>query len=215
MSIAGQSIYNLNIGTYDVSVAAGPSYTTKRQEAAEGMMQLVQSAPETMQFAGDIITRNMDWPGADDLAERYKMMLPPPVQQALQAKEQGQDPKIEAAMAPLKQALDQTQQQAQQMQQALQEQGEALKRIEMENAALKAQKDIDARKADTDQYKAETERMALAPELTPEAIQLVVAQTVQEITSLPAPEEPEPPPLEQMQPNQAPPGAFLSPEGLQ
>jgi hypothetical protein len=163
--IAGKAIYNLNIGTYDVSVAAGPSYTTKRMEAAEGMMQLVQSAPEVMGFAGDLITRNMDWPGADDLAERFKLMLPPPIAQALQAKEQGQDPKIEAAIAPLKQGLDQAQQQIQAAEAGIAERDAEIKRLADELNAEKLGKEIEMEKLSIERIKAEGEanRVELAP----------------------------------------------------
>jgi hypothetical protein len=87
-----------------------------------------------MQIAGDIITRNMDWPGAEEIADRMKLMLPPPILQAEQAKEQGQDPKVMQAVAPLKQALEQSQMQMQQMQQALQEAGQRLQGLEQEKA---------------------------------------------------------------------------------
>lgn len=147
------TIYNIGVGKYDVSVAAGPSYTTKRQEAAEGMMQLVQSAPETMQFAGDLIVKNMDWPGADELAERYKMMLPPSVQEALQNQEQ-EDPKVAAVVAQAKQMMDAAQQ-------AIQERDQALQQATQELQALKADKHAAKIKADTDYYNAQTERMRM------------------------------------------------------
>jgi hypothetical protein len=67
-----EKIYNLNIGKYDVTVSVGPSYTTKRQEAAEAMVQLLQGNPELMATIGDIMFRNMDWPGAEEVAERLK-----------------------------------------------------------------------------------------------------------------------------------------------
>src|SRR3990172_2679822 len=41
-------LYNPTIGKYDVTVSVGPSYSTKRQEAAETQMQMVQAAPDLM-----------------------------------------------------------------------------------------------------------------------------------------------------------------------
>lgn len=64
-------------GIYDVAVTTGPSYTTKRQEAADSMTQLVQAAPQLMQVAPDIIVSQYDFPYADKLAERLKKTLPP------------------------------------------------------------------------------------------------------------------------------------------
>lgn len=75
-----QRIYNVGLGRYDVSVTAGPSYTTRRQEAADGMLQMIQAAPQTFPLIGDLLVRSLDWPGADEIAERLKKMLPPPLQ---------------------------------------------------------------------------------------------------------------------------------------
>lgn len=132
VEMAGKKIYNLGIGIYGVDISSGPSYTTKRQEAVEAQMQLVQSAPETMQFAGDLIVKNMDWPGADALAERYKLMLPPQIQQALQG---------QAQLPPeIQQAQQQIQQGQQQLQQAHQQLVEMGQQVQQDKAATEAQK---------------------------------------------------------------------------
>lgn len=68
---------DLTTGKYDVTISVGPSYTTKRIEAAESLMQFVQAMPQAAQVAGDLIAKNMDWPGADELGERLKKLLPP------------------------------------------------------------------------------------------------------------------------------------------
>ena len=70
-------IYDLSAGRYDVAVEIGPSYPTQRAEAAASMMALTESYPPLMQIAGDLIVRNMDWPGADDIADRLNKALPP------------------------------------------------------------------------------------------------------------------------------------------
>jgi hypothetical protein len=64
-------------GRYDITVSAGPSYQTKRQEAAESMMQFMQAMPETSQVVADLIAKAMDWPGSDEIAKRLKKTLPP------------------------------------------------------------------------------------------------------------------------------------------
>lgn len=66
---------DLGAGKYDVSVSTGPSYSTKRQEAADSMMQFVQFAPQTADLVIDLIAKNMDWPGADEFEERFRRML--------------------------------------------------------------------------------------------------------------------------------------------
>lgn len=70
-------VNNMAAGKYDVKVAVGPNYTTKRQETAESMMQFVQAFPAAAQVAGDLIAGAMDWPGADQIADRLKKTLPP------------------------------------------------------------------------------------------------------------------------------------------
>lgn len=67
----------LDHGFYDCTVSTGPSYQTKRQEAVASMLDLSRSLPQSMQVATDILVRNMDWPGAKEIADRIKKTLPP------------------------------------------------------------------------------------------------------------------------------------------
>ena len=75
--------FSLTSGKYDLAATAGPSYTTKRQEAAEQMMQLIQAVPSAAPLIGDLLVRNLDWPGADDIADRLEKMLPEQVNSAI------------------------------------------------------------------------------------------------------------------------------------
>lgn len=68
-------------GKFSVVVTTGPSFQTKRQEFVESAMQMAQSYPPLMQIAGDKIVKNMDWPGAEEIAERMEKMLPPQLQE--------------------------------------------------------------------------------------------------------------------------------------
>ena len=58
---------------YDVVVSTGPTYETKRQEAVETLMQVVQSVPAIGEMASDLIVGNLDSPGAEELTERLKL----------------------------------------------------------------------------------------------------------------------------------------------
>jgi hypothetical protein len=113
-----QSIYNLGIGKYDVVVETGPSYATKRMEAAESMMQFVQADPAILQVAGDLIVSNMDWPGAQEIAKRMKAMLPPQVLQAEQGEEGGEAPDPQVVQQ-MNQMADQVEHLSQELQAAL------------------------------------------------------------------------------------------------
>lgn len=63
---------DLSAGEYDVTVVTGPSFATKRQEATQFMTELLRSFPTLTEIAGDIIMKNMDVPGADEIAARYR-----------------------------------------------------------------------------------------------------------------------------------------------
>ena len=72
-----QRVNDLSVGVYDLAVTTGPSYSTKRVEANEALMQLVQAVPDVAKLVLDIIAKNMDFPGADEIAERFRKALPP------------------------------------------------------------------------------------------------------------------------------------------
>lgn len=83
-------IYDLGAGRYDLTVSVGPGYTTKREEAASQMIELIRAYPAAAPVIGDILVKNLDWPGADEIAER--------MQQAMQAAAQPQgQPQTQAA----------------------------------------------------------------------------------------------------------------------
>jgi len=136
-----QKIYNLGVGKYDVTVVAGPSFSTRRTEAAVEMKDLMARSPEMMQIAGDLMVKNLDWPGADDIAKRLKLMLPPQIQQ----QEDQDDPGAAQAEAAVNQMLDQIEPQMQQLQQQAQEAGQAAQQATQENQMMKiesASKDL-------------------------------------------------------------------------
>ena len=84
----GQMVNDLSRGKFDVTVTSGPSFSTQRQEAAEVYMGLAQANPAVFAIAGDLIFKSLDLPYSEDMAERMKSMLPPQIQQMLQAKSQ-------------------------------------------------------------------------------------------------------------------------------
>jgi len=61
---------DLSAGEYDVTVTTGPSFATKRAEATEFMTELLRGFPQLTDIAGDLIIKNMDVPGADQIAAR-------------------------------------------------------------------------------------------------------------------------------------------------
>jgi hypothetical protein len=120
--VSGEVLNDLSKGQYDVTVTVGPSFSTQRQEAAEIYMGLAQANPAVFGVAGDLIFKSLDLPYAEDMAERMKTMLPPPVQQMIAQKEQqgGKPlpPEAQAAMQQASQAMQMVEQQSQLVQAA-------------------------------------------------------------------------------------------------
>jgi len=71
-----EHVNDLTTGRYDLVVDVGPSYTTKRIEALNMMVEIAKMNPAIMQIAGDLIVKSMDWDGADAIAERLKRTVP-------------------------------------------------------------------------------------------------------------------------------------------
>jgi Phage P22-like portal protein len=86
-----KEVYDLSVGTYDVTIDVGPSYQTKRQEAFSMQLQLAQAdkSGEILKTCLDIIVGNSDAPGAREMAARLKKLVPPNI-----LDDDGTDPKV-------------------------------------------------------------------------------------------------------------------------
>jgi hypothetical protein len=115
----GGRIYDLSMGKYDVSVKAGPSYTTQREETRAELVEIIKAVPDSAKVLGPMYLRNSDWPGAEDAADllegKGEQQLPPEVQEHIG-----------------------------QMQQIIQQGGQELQRLQQENEQLKQANDIKA-----------------------------------------------------------------------
>lgn len=121
--------YFLAEGKYGVKVTTGASYATMRQEAAEFFQQVIQSQPQLMQVAGDLMFKYMDFPGAQALSERIKKTIPPQL-----LEDSGEDPQVMALQQEnevLKQHLQAASMQVEDKQAELQ--------IKAQDTAVKAQ----------------------------------------------------------------------------
>lgn len=162
-------IYDITTGKYDITVRAGPSFTTRREEAATQMIELLRNFPDAAPYIGDILAESLDWPRSDDIAKRLKQLLPP----ELRDDEDGEEGNPEA------QALAQQLEQGVQMFQQLQdEHGKALETIEQMKRAHEADRTmeegklaLEGRKVDQgnekialERYKAESDRIAAEAE---------------------------------------------------
>jgi hypothetical protein len=181
-------IYDVTTGKYDVTCEVGPSFSTKREEAAAQMLELGKMFPPMMQVAGDLLVKNLDWPGADDIADRLKAMLPPQLQ--------GQSPQV-MQMRQQMQAMDQAAKQAVgQLNQQVQQLTAQLQQEKSKDVQTAIQADIDRKKLEIEEYNAVTNRMKVtAPAMSPQDIQMLVLQTVQQALEPPERQEelPQPP----------------------
>lgn len=192
-----QEIYNPSVGRYDVTVAVGPSYSTKRQEAFQTMTEMASRNPALLQQAGDIIMRAADFPMAEQLAERLEKFLPPEAQE-----KEGEEipPQAQAEIQHLTQVV-------QQLDGAVQKMSDELD-----------SKDLERKKVAISAYEAHTERLKVTGAAN---LPLVVAQTAGEVLGDETLVEQmagevamqAPPPQEMTEQPQAPQGAFFMPEG--
>jgi hypothetical protein len=186
--------FNPNVGKYSVVIDTGPSYQTQRQEGAAAMTELASRNPALLQVAGDIIMKAYDFPFSEQLAERLKKTLPPNLQEGGQ---QPLPPEAEAQMA--------------QMQQLIEQLSGALEGAEAEMAQLKSGEMAKFNDALIKAYDAETKRItALGGAMSPEMVQALVAQTLNEVLNSPGP-DPIPPDDGQQIQDEAPQGAFSLP----
>ena len=147
-------IYNPSVGIYDVCVTTGPGYMTKRQEALDAMSMLLQSNPQLWTVAGDLFVKNMDWPGAQEMAARFAKIIDPKVME-------GEDQSPEMQMAKM---------QIEALTKELNQVVGMLQRVEQS---------IEAQEVQIKAYDAETKRIsAVQAGMTPEQIQDIVMGTI-------------------------------------
>lgn len=191
-----KQILNPRIGNYDVVVDVGPAYSTRRQEAFAAMSQIMAQNQEIMAKAGDLLFKAADFPMAQEIAERLNRGIPAAL------KEDGPSPE-----------LVQAQQMVQQLQKSLQVMTDTL-------AKYKAESDAATTRANTDIYRAETERAdalhkaAMDQQQFVHDIALAVSQMIQlQNKAPPEPDEPATatPPGPQPTPNQPAAAGFFSP----
>lgn len=197
-------IYNPSVGKYDVVVTTGPSYMTKRQEALDAMGMILQSNPQLWSVAGDLFIKNMDWPGAQEMAKRFAKIIDPKIMA-----DSDDSPEMQQA----KQQMEAMAQELDQLHQMLQNVGKSVEVQDLERKNFEA--DIKA-------YQAETQRLsAVSAAMSPEQVQEVVMQTLRDVMTagdlvmeqqgltMPQGMPPEMPPEQQMMPPEA-----MPPEGM-
>lgn len=148
---------DLAVGQFDVALTTGTSYTTRRQAAAQAMMDAIQVWPQLMQVAGDLVAKAQDWPGAEQLAERLSKTIPPQYLTEEEQKENG-GPGVDP-------------EQFEQMKQMLMQ-------LQTENQELKTDKTIDMYNAQTQRIRALSDNMVDANQLELDGIRTILESSV-------------------------------------
>jgi len=102
-------------------VTMGQAFDSKRQETFDTVQQILQSSPDLIHIIGDILFRNFDGAGGDEISERLHKLLPPQLQD-----QNEQSPEQAKAMAA-------------QAQQQMQLMGQELQKLQFERQAKTAE----------------------------------------------------------------------------
>ena len=119
--------YNVGAGRYDAVVDVGPAYKTKREEAATAQLELTKIFPPLFERAGHIMVKNMDWPGAEEIAELIK----PPDQRSADG-----DVSPREELINLRAMVPQLQQEAQALNEYAKQCEQKLTEVEQQNAEM-------------------------------------------------------------------------------
>ncbi len=152
-------IFNPQVGKYEVRAVPGSAKGSKREQTVEALTLILTQAPALTGVIGDILMAAMDFPQAQEAAQRLKRMVPP---QAL-------------GIGPT-QAEQGLQVQLHQMQIAM---AELMKKLGKEQLKLTGKGEM----RDIDAYKAETERLKVllaGQEVDPRAVKAMVEQLMKE-----------------------------------
>jgi hypothetical protein len=99
-------------GKYAVAVTIGPSYATRRIETAESMMDFLRAIPTSAPLIADLVAKNQDWEGSEEIATRLAKTLPPGLNQP---EMRDVAPEIQAMLGQLQNQLQQMTQERQQL----------------------------------------------------------------------------------------------------
>jgi hypothetical protein len=68
---------DLSQARFDCRVSIGPSYSTKRMEAADTLLEYLKTDPQAVPLVRDLVAKNFDWPGSDEMAKRFRNTIDP------------------------------------------------------------------------------------------------------------------------------------------
>lgn len=96
---------------FNVAIKISKNYDTRREQEAETLGEIIAADPTQMGVIGDLFFKYQDGPGHEEMSERYKAVLVPPVQALVSGTPQI-PPELQAQMAQMQQQMQQLQQEA-------------------------------------------------------------------------------------------------------
>ena len=145
---------------FNVIVKISKNAENRRMQESSALGELIAAEPQMMSWFGDLYFSARDIPNRKQLAERAKVMLAPPIQKMLAAKEQGKemDPAAHAEIQQLQQRIQELEQIAGQMNQEIQtKQAEQQAKVAIEQGKAQTQTQIEQMKAQTQERIAQLE----------------------------------------------------------
>lgn len=70
-------IFDMRVGKYDVVTDVGASYSSKRQEMADKLIELIRARPDLADITGDLLFEALDLPKGKEIAERIRATMSP------------------------------------------------------------------------------------------------------------------------------------------
>jgi hypothetical protein len=171
---------NPKLGTYDVRVVVGASFSTQRQQAQEAYTEMMRANPAMMPAIAPLWAQTLDVPHADKLAQVLTAVAPDPVKAILQPQQQDTTATLKAQIDQLKAALQEAITHAQEAQQEAEE-----ARAQAEDKELEAL--VKSQELRIKAYEASTKRLTAVPPVTPEQVVALAQQTVAAAMAQPQP----------------------------
>lgn len=138
---------NLELGRYDIVMDTGPGYATKREEGTEAVLGLLGTAlaEPIVKTGADIVVRNMDFAGADELADRLVVTNPDGMEKVIK----GLPKQAQTIVQSLQSQIQSMQQAMQQLQLELKYRG-TIEAAKIESQNQKSERDDKTKRYDID-----------------------------------------------------------------
>lgn len=189
----GYGIIDLGVGKYDIVVEVGAAYATKRQEAANSIIEIARINPRILDVAGDILIDSLDIPNGNELTKRIRSVMDPAMLgDDLEAKRlQG----MTKALNELQQRLQQTEaalltkQDNEKFKNQLEAQKVQIEQKKVEIQALESMAEIQKKQAETQEIRQELSMSVskLSNEIADiaGAIEIILSAKEEEVTGIP------------------------------